>query len=92
MGFEGLGDLTDLSGRTQRGSKGKMQRPDERGAPAPAGLPTLKSSAGAHAIGVERVGEEHADTEECKERCDDLGHGRTLIVTMPLRVVLRNCR
>src|SRR5512132_1798249 len=25
--------LTDLSGRTQRGSKGKMQRPDERGAP-----------------------------------------------------------
>jgi hypothetical protein len=55
-------------------------------------LPTLKSSAGAHAIGVERVGEEHANTEECKERCDDLGHGRALIVTMPLRVVLRNCR
>jgi hypothetical protein len=56
------------------------------------GWANLKSSARAHAIGVERVSEKHADAEEYQERRHYLGHGRALVVAMPVRAALRNCR
>ena len=56
------------------------------------GWANLKSSARAHAIGVERVSEEHADAEEREERRHDLGHRRPPIAAVPMRAALRNCR
>jgi hypothetical protein len=95
MGFEGLGDLTDLSDQAQRGSNEKGRRAEEtRWGPACRATfsRTLKSSARTHAIGVEGVSEEHADAEEREERRHDLGHGRPPIAAVPMRAALRNCR
>ena len=46
----------------------------------------------AQAIGIERVGQEHADADEDEERRHDLGHSLPPCIAMPERARLRNSR